>query len=122
MHSANPQDFKPLSTSQADLLRRISREMDRFMIQLTQIESVAAELIAAHKTRLPEGTSACLQSIDYVSQASMALSMLLTHMADEPDAGTQQLLQDVVPHDLRERLCDKLLEDIDNTANDVEVF
>lgn len=104
------------------LLQRISRELDRFLVQLTQIEAVTADLISNTKETLPDDTSKCLQSVDYISQTSMSLSMLLTTMSQNPEAPISVLVKDVRPNDLRNRLLDRLLHDIDNTGNEIEVF
>lgn len=110
------------STVHSELLLRMSREMDRFMVKLMQVEGKVSELIEKHAGELPENITASIQNIDYVSQASVALSMLLTNISQNPEAGLEELLSDVQPTDLRERLYDRLLEDIDNTENNIEVF
>ena len=110
------------STVHSELLLRMSREMDRFMVKLMQVEGNVSELIEKHAGELPENITASIQNIDYVSQASVALSMLLTNISQNPEAGLEELLSDVQPTDLRERLYDRLLEDIDNTENNIEVF
>ena len=110
------------STVHSELLLRMSREMDRFMVKLMQVEGNVSELIEKHAGELPENITASIQNIDYVSQASVALSMLLTNISQNPEAGLDELLSDVQPTDLRERLYDRLLEDIDNTENNIEVF
>ena len=110
------------STVHSELLLRMSREMDRFMVKLMQVEGNVSELIEKHTVELPENIAASIQNIDYVSQASVALSMLLTNISQNPEAGLDELLSDVQPTDLRERLYDRLLEDIDNTENNIEVF
>ena len=110
------------STVHSELLLRMSREMDRFMVKLMQVEGNVSELIETHAGELPEHIAASIQNIDYVSQASVALSMLLTNISQNPDAGLDELLSDLQPTDLRDRLYNRLLEDIDNTENNIEIF
>jgi len=104
------------------LLRRISRELDRFLVQLTQIEAVTSDIVANLSDEMQAESARCLQSIDYISQTSMSLSLLLTTMSEEPTAQMPELLKNVSPNDLRNRLLDLLLDDIDNTENNVEFF
>ena len=120
-YDAGP-DRRGPGTSQAELLRRVSREMDRFLVMLTQVEWNVALLIDNHNGALPAGTSDGLQHIDYVSQVSSSLSMLLSCMAEQPEADMDTLLSAVLPKDLRDRLYDCLLEDIDNFTQKIEVF
>ena len=110
------------STVHSELLLRMSREMDRFLVKLMQVEGNVSELIETHAGELPEHIAASIQNIDYVSQASVALSMLLTNISQNPDAGLDELLSDLQPTDLRDRLYNRLLEDIDNTENNIEIF
>ena len=110
------------STVHSELLLRMSREMDRFMVKLMQVEGNVSELIEKHTGELPENITASIQNIDYVSQASAALSMLLTNISQNPEADLNELLRNVQPTDLRDRLNDQLLEDIDNTENNIEIF
>ena len=111
-----------VQTVHSELLLRMSREMDRFMVKLIQVEGTVSELIESHQGELPEHTTNSIQNIDYVSQASIALSMLLTKISQGPGADIDELLRDVTPTDLRERLYDRLLDDIDNNKNNIEVF
>ena len=82
------------STVHSELLLRMSREMDRFMVKLMQVEGNVSELIEKHAGELPENITASIQNIDYVSQASVALSMLLTNISQNPEAGLEELLSD----------------------------
>lgn len=121
IHDAAP-DPRVLGPCQAELLRRVSREMDRFLVMLTQVEWHVAVLIDNHNGVLPDGATDSLQHIDYVSQVSSSLSMLLSRMAEEPEADIDALLTAVLPKDLRDRLYDRLLGDIDNFTQKIEIF
>lgn len=103
-------------------LRRIARELDRFVIVLVELELSSSELIQAVPGELPKDALRGLQKLDYLSQCSSALSGLLTRLASDDDIDVEELLQLTRPADLADRLRDLGLEDIDNRGKQAMVF
>ena len=100
------------------LLERIAREMDRFSIHLLQIEDLGQQVLNQTSPAQHASVSRSLQSIDYLSQASVAISGLLSQMARSDAIGVTSMLQAGTPTDLHRRLQDLDVEDIDNTTDD----
>ena len=103
------------------LLSRISRELDRFFVILMQIEAATEELLPHAPSETRRNTARVLQNIDYLSQVSSALSLVLNDLANHRTEDLQTRLDSLVPTDLRSRLLDQDLDDIDN-ANQKSCF
>lgn len=110
------------SIDRDELLARLSRELDRFPILLAQIEAATSRLMGESTLELPQDLKRCLQSIDYLSQASVAISATLDGIQHTNDENFSDVLETMTPTDLRERLLDRGLDDIDNTTSQVTFF
>lgn len=96
------------------LISRVSRELDRFFVVLAQIEAASEELLSHAPPATRRKTDRALQNIDYLSQVSSALSLVLDDLANQRHMDLQTRLNSLVPTDLKNRLLDQDLEDIDN--------
>ena len=105
-----------------ELLARMSREMDRFPVMLAQVEAEVSEIIAKNPESITKQTSAVLQTIDYMAQASAGISDLLVQVGKSPSSDLTGLVERVVPGDLSNRLLNTGLDDIDNTKRKIELF
>lgn len=104
------------------VIKRVSRELDRFTVLLTQIEMTVSEIVENAKDELGSETSVCLQSIDEICQVSYALSALLQKMSKRGAETDEDIVADVFPSDLRARLLDRNIDDVDNTMRSIEYF
>ncbi|MDF1728794.1 MAG: hypothetical protein P1U53_13710 [Sulfitobacter sp.] len=105
-----------------ELLARLSREMDRFPVLLTAIEAEVADLIGDNPEKISNETNRVLQTIDYMTQASVAISDLLSQSPDADPRQLHDLVRRVIPGDLSDRLQNVGLEDIDNARKRIEFF
>ena len=113
------QEHKPCSSfrhEDSQLIARVSRELDRFFVVLTQIEATTGELLPYTSSDTRQNASRVLQNIDYLSQVSSALSLVLDDLANQRSDDLQTRLDTLVPTDLRNRLLDQDLDDIDNNS------
>lgn len=105
------------------LLQRVARELDRFAVLTANIDAFAVQSIRDDGVkRIDAEVSKALQSIDYLAQASSALSQILTELARNSDGDVDLFLSRLAPTDLAMRLMDQNLDDIDNAGQSNEYF
>lgn len=125
MHAAENNQEPNDQATQAEIdacLLRISRELDRFVIVLMEIEHSGADLIAHAGAQTPVDALNSMQRIDYLAQCSSAMSGLLAQMATEHGNNLTDAISAIVPTDLADRLRNQGLDDIDNTTSQSAVF
>lgn len=101
---------------------RISRELDRFVIALMELEGATSNLVTGSNADADRDSLKSLQSIDYLSQCASAMSEIVYQIPRLKHAELQQLIIGIKPTDLSDRLNERGLDDIDNLSEKTEVF
>jgi len=99
-------DKKTLSVDEAKVLRRSAKELDNFLTLLAQVEEAISQLIELTNARIPSAAARSIQSIDYISQASVGLSSVLSAIGSH-DQCINETMKQLKPRDLAGRLMDQ---------------
>lgn len=101
---------------------RISRELDRFVVALMELEGATASLVTSSEANSHKDNLKSLQSIDYLSQCASAMSEIVYQLPRLKHCELQDLIICIKPTDLSDRLNDRGLDDIDNVSAQTELF